>query len=85
MNIEESLVKYNVPEHIHGGLIRYVNNHIAPGGFLTAVLANDLMGAMRRADDINRYHLYDICNWLHNCAPSQCYGSYELVEQWLNG
>ncbi len=74
-----------LPEHIRGAMQRYIENRIEPGGFLTAVLSNDLMGAMARADNINRIELYSICNFIYNEAPSTCHGSPEKVRAWLKG
>lgn len=36
------------------------------GGFLDAVLRNDLMGAMNRADKWNAIYLHLICRFLYN-------------------
>ena len=79
-----------VPSHNHGGLQRYIENGIVPGDFLTAVLENNLMRALGRADEINRYRLFEIASFLYNVAPSQCYGSPHAVKEWstlggLNG
>ena len=38
------------PTWIRGSLIRYYDDHIPVGHFLTAVLSNNLFGAMARAD-----------------------------------
>lgn len=37
---------HEIPEHTKAALDRYVNDRIPPGGFLTAVLTNDLTGAV---------------------------------------
>jgi len=34
-----------LPEHIRGGMKLYLEDHVEPGGFLRAVLENDLVGA----------------------------------------
>lgn len=72
-----------IPDYMIGGLVRYIDNHIQPGGFLTAVLSNDLMGACGQADDTNRHLLFNYCNFLYNHAPSKCWGSPEAVARWL--
>lgn len=74
---------YNIPDHTKGSIERYVLNRYAPGSFLTAVLANDLFGATGRADDMNIVALKDICSWIHNRAPRDCWGSYETVKRYL--
>jgi len=74
-----------LPAHIRGGMKRYIEGRTPPGGFLTAVLNNNLMEAMGRADRINRERLFDICNFLYNEAPAVCWGSPERVKRWLEG
>ncbi len=73
-----------VPQHAKEALDRYVEDHIPPGGFLLAVLSNDLSGAVGRADSINREHLSDIVKYCYNKIPSSCWGSPEAVDRWLN-
>lgn len=63
---------------------RYIEDKIPPGGFVLAVLCNDLKEACARADDINRRLLWEIVAWLYNEAPSDCWGSPERVEAWLS-
>lgn len=72
-----------LPEHIRDGLENYIEHHRAVGHFLTAVLSNDLLEACARADQTNRYRLFDIVDWLYNEAPSVCWGSPEKVGAWL--
>ena len=72
-----------VPEHILPGLQRYVEHHIEPGGFLRAVLENDLKEAFGRADEEARLGMFHIVCWLYNIAPSDCWGSPAKVKAWL--
>ncbi len=64
-------------------LDRYARDRIPTGGFLRAVLANDLMEAMGRADESNRDDLFQICEYVYNDMPSNCHGSYGTVDTWL--
>ena len=64
---------------------RYVDHKVPPGSFLTAVLANDLMESIGRADSINRTTIGEICMFIHNEIPGNCHGSYGIVEKWLDG
>ena len=66
-------------------LDRYANSRIPTGGFLQAVLENDLMEAVGRADDINRYRLHEICSYVYNNMPASCHGNKEIVNAWLRG
>lgn len=71
-----------IPEYMHGGVVRYVENGITPGSFLTAIFANDFMEACRRADDINSSCLFGYGRLLHS-APIGCHGSPEAVRDWI--
>ena len=73
-----------LPEHIRGGMQRYIENCIPPGDFLTAVICNDLKNSFGLADDINKKRLFDIVNFMYNEAPSLCWGSYEKMNSWLS-
>ena len=72
-----------IPCHMRGGIQRYVMNGVPMGSFLTAVFANDFMEAAGRADDENRDALFGYAQFLYNCVPSTCKGSYEAVEAWI--
>lgn len=61
---------------------RYVMDGIPTGSFLQAVLCNDLMEAMGRADMGNRLALFEICDYIYNETPSGCHGSPEKVRAW---
>ena len=65
-------------------LRRYVFDKIKPGGFLTAILTNDLKEAMGRADSTNRRRVFEYVEWLYNQAPHNCWGSPERVSEWLS-
>jgi hypothetical protein len=71
------------PPNSQGGLERYYKDHIEPGGFLRAVLENDLFEAFGRADEENRVGLFYLCSWIYNNLPSASYGSREAVKLWL--
>lgn len=71
-------------EHIKESLKRYVENKIPTGGFLEAVLSNDLVGAIGRADSENINRLPEIVRYVYNALPPNCWGSREKVVQWLN-
>ncbi len=71
-----------VPAALRGGLVRWIVKGTAPGSFLSAVLCNDLAGAVRRIDDENRAYLCDLVAWIWQQAPSQCWGSPQRVAAW---
>ena len=72
-----------LPAHMQDGMRLYIENGIPPGCFQTAVLSNDLMGAFRRADDVNRMAILDYAMFLFNEAPGGCFGSPEHVKDWI--
>ena len=69
-------------QDIKDGIERYVEFGVPTGSFLQAVLENDLMEAMGRADDDNRNDIFEICSYIYNETPSACHGSPEKVKQW---
>lgn len=66
------------------GIEMYVKHGIKPGSFLTAVLKNDLLTAVKQADYINMKIIPVIVSYIYNeVAPSTCWGSTEAVEKWM--
>ena len=63
-------------------LENYLMRGYQPGGFTTSVLANDLFGAVARADHWNRSDIAQIVEAIANACPSLAMGSYEAVEAW---
>lgn len=72
-----------LPEHMQDAMRLYIEHHVQPGGFLMAVLSNDLMEACGRADHTNIERLPDFCRFLYNEAPYRCHGSPAKVKAWL--
>lgn len=72
-----------IPEHMRGGIYRYVMHGVPMGGFLTAIFENDFMRATGKADDENRRALFEYAAFIYNHTPSQCHGSPERVDAWL--
>ena len=72
-------------EYIKETLERYVSDRCPTGGFLYAVLCNDLTQACAKADMRNQRMLFDIVTYIYNNIPSICWGSPEKVDAWLAG
>ena len=53
-----------------------------PGGFLTAVMANDLYRAATVADIANVDHLAYVAKFVVYALPQASYGNYDQVEIW---
>lgn len=76
------LTEYGVPSHMHGAIIRYVEEGIPPGDFLSAVINNDLKEACARADNTNKHNLHTFVMWFYNQAPMYCWGRANAVRDW---
>lgn len=63
----------------------YVKHRCRPGSFITAVLANDLQGAFSRADLDNRANMFNIVKYVYDNVPMSMCGSYENVNNHLEG
>ena len=72
---------YRIPAQTRDALVRYYEDGLMPGSFLTAVLCNDLMGAVGRADSTNRECLNDICAFVYNAMPANTWGSAEAMRK----
>lgn len=69
-----------IPVHyMLSGMQRYVEHGIEPGSFLTAVLCNDLKGAVANADDNNIQELVEWVRFCWNELPANIWGSPEKV------
>jgi hypothetical protein len=69
--------------NIIASIRRYADEHCPTGGFLEAVLSNDLKEAVGRADDENIRVIPEIVCYCYNEIPNRCWGSPERVRAWL--
>jgi len=81
----EKAIAMGVPVHTVGALERYINDRIATGGFLNAVLCNDLIGAISLADEQNLRSIPEIVKFLYNNVPMRAWRTKEKVKTWLKG
>ena len=79
IHVSEEGREYRMPPLIWKGLEEYRVNGRGGGGFLGCVLANDLSGAVLRADPMSMRSLRDIVKYLHNELPSKSFGSLDEV------
>lgn len=75
--------EHAIPPTLRESLDRYAKEGCPTGGFLEAVLANDLMQAFARADVYSMEAMPAIVGYVYNRMPSNCHGSYEMVAAWL--
>jgi hypothetical protein len=73
-----------IPTRTKNALFNYVNHGTMPGGFLTAVLCNDLMEAVGRADTENLAALKEIVQYVYWELPGLCWGSRDRMNQWID-
>ena len=72
-----------VPADTKASIDAYVKDRAPIGGFLYAVLSDDLFEACGRADENNAKCLFGIVRYIWNNAPPECHGSQAKVRAWL--
>lgn len=72
----------SVPVHIRDSIVHYILSGRYVGGFLSAVISNDLKGAVMLADDKNIEALPEIVGYFYEWAPGTCWGSPEALKKW---
>jgi len=74
--------------HIHEDCREALYNYLAfgytPGGFLTAVLRNDLFRAAGSADFVNIEKMGYVARWIAQVVPMEAYGSQKAMDHWQN-
>lgn len=74
----------SVREDVLDSLKLYAESGCPTGGFLEAVLSNDLARAMGQADSSNRAGLFYIVDFVYNEMPSDSWGTPDKVAAWIN-
>jgi len=74
---------YQVPAHLHEGLVAYFVYHRPPGSFLRAVLENDLRHAVQRADPASLAGLSHVVAFVCDATPAASWGAPASVRTWL--
>lgn len=73
-----------LPEHTLDTLQNYEKIGCPTGGFLEAVISNDLAGAFSRADRQNRYRMFEIVTYIYNVMPAEAWGSPGAYRRWID-
>lgn len=73
----------NVPESTIEAIRKHADHGYEVGHFVTAVLENNLVEAVNRADDHNLRCLADIVRYCYWEIPSPCWGSPKKVAAWI--
>jgi hypothetical protein len=61
---------------------RWVRDATPTGHFLAAVLRNDLVDALGRADEGAIQQLPEIVRHLYNCCPGNCWRTQANIDSW---
>lgn len=82
MNKTPEQIAAMVPEHMSRGLLAYINHGQRPGGFLRAVLENQLLESFKKADLVNQLAMLQWASVLEH-IPWMAWGSAEKVDAWI--
>lgn len=74
-----------VPQSTKEQIDNYRDRRVPPGGFLEAVLSNNLVEAALRADSDNGAALCDIVKYCYRGLPPDSWGNSEKIRSWLLG
>ena len=72
-----------IPESTRYALDAWAERAQLPGGFVAAVLRNDLFDAIGRADESNIAAIHSIVAYVYNEMPAACWGSREKCAAWM--
>lgn len=79
------IVEDGCPEHLAESLRAYLEHGRPLGSFLEAVVSNDLIDAVARADSVNMRLLPEIVAFVYTHFPARgvCHGSREIYATWV--
>ena len=82
--LRQQAILDGVPEHTVDGIVSYFTKGWEPGGFLCAVIDNDMKNAFGNADIENRARMFEIVSFLYNNAPAGTWGYPGAVAAYLD-
>jgi hypothetical protein len=87
MDIRQRLEEFEyegmrIPSRMHDSIVDYLEYGRPTGDFLEAILANNLMGAVRTADGQNAKIIPAYVAFLYIHVPGDAWGSPETVQKW---
>jgi len=71
-----------LPAYMKDGVRLYVFEGLRPGGFMSALLENNLSESYCRADENNIRCIENWVKFLRWNIPGGCWGSREVVSEW---
>lgn len=69
-------------DYMREGIENYLEHGVMPGGFLTALLSNELMESFARADENNIRAMSQWVMFVFSEIPMNARGSLEQMESW---
>jgi len=75
--------QFYIPDRMMGGILRYVEDGIPPGDFLQAIICNDLVEVVHRADEENRRNLPAYVAYFYNEVPLPIWRTKEKMKAWI--
>jgi len=75
-------LRETIPESVYDSMLAYLLRGEHFGHFIEAVLRNDLVDAVTRADLDNLRHIADIMRFVYNALPREAWGSKAAVDAW---
>ena len=77
--------KWDVPRDFADPMANYLVYGYSPGGFFTALLANDFFAAIQSSHPANTVVAFKcLVGWINDCMPLEAYSSYHRVSEWLH-
>ncbi len=78
-----ALRDFEIPQHMHDGILEYVLRGRSTGSFLTALIDNNVDQAYSIADTLNKLSLPKWAELFNSAAiPRACWGSPEIRQEW---
>ena len=81
--IDDGFIECELPMYMKEPVENWVFHGIPGGGFLTALLTNNLKETFTRADSNNKRKVYNWVRFIIWSLPSSCQGSEEKVNNWM--
>lgn len=81
--LQRTIAPHTIPEHLRDGIETYIEKGRETGGFLMALLENDLRRAIGSADPTSLAGLPALVRYLNTHAPSIAWGSVANVQAWM--
>ena len=71
-----------IPVNLHQPIVDYVQFGMPLGGYLTAIVSNDLTGAIGQCSTGDMTEIKFIVDFFYNNIPGSCWRSREAMTKW---